>query len=952
MRSIRTTDDRRWTTVVSRLSSAVAAALVTALVIVAAWKLTFGDRIIARGDLLLYFYPLRDYASQAIREFRLPLWNPYTFMGAPFLANSQVGFFYPFNMLAAWLPVERAVSWNIALHLVIAALGAYALAVEGLKIGRLAGLACAASFGLGGYLGAQVEHLNQLQALAWLPLMLLTIADPSAALRTSLRLPIGDQRAVVRTLLTRTLALTALVSLQVLAGHTQSLYICLVTLGIVAITRSTITLVERRRSLSAPLLLRSLAPLLILIASAILAVLLCAVQLLPTVELSSQSARAGGLPFNEAGSFSWRPWVIARALMPTYGDPLFAEYVAYLGAFGLALALLGGLEIGDWRLGRESSISNLQSLVPIALTITGFVLALGVVTPLFNVLYRFMPGFNLFRAQARWLVVFALGASLLIGLGVQRLRDGLTARQARNWLIVWLVLMAILVAGLLAGVRISPEPEYQSLPARNVLIGWAVAAIVATVSIAWVWRQANLNSLISGLFVFGLIAELLLASQFQPYSRAADRQALTSLRPATAQLLADALPSPAWGGVEGGGRVLALSSLFFDPGDKTEQEMIYSSQLSADEVYDRIIASKQKEILSPNLPLYYRLPSVDGYDGGLLPLLRYAEFVKQFTSTSTGTVDGRLREFLKGVPANEWLDKMAVRYVIADKTQDVFIDGVYYDLLFSEPVRGVVTTPLQPYESTALGLVLSAPGAKPNDQLATARVQFDDGSEQTFDIRATEAVTQPYFGLRLEWEGRKTPTQLNLTGLKDMSGLTLRGLTSIDDSDKTFLPQMVTGGHDMRVVHSGDVKIYENLKPAPRVLLSGEAEAHGSGGKARIIFDSPEKIVIETETPTTNNQQLITNYQLILRDACYPGWVARIDGVETPIECVDILFRAVQAPAGKHTVEFSYEPASIRAGTALSLAGIAVCLLLAANVIRMRRNVLSSAESSTTEGER
>ena len=73
--------------------------LVCVLTFAATWKLTIANRIIARGDLLLYFYPLRDYASAAVRAARLPLWNPYSFMGAPFLANSQVGFFYPLNLL-------------------------------------------------------------------------------------------------------------------------------------------------------------------------------------------------------------------------------------------------------------------------------------------------------------------------------------------------------------------------------------------------------------------------------------------------------------------------------------------------------------------------------------------------------------------------------------------------------------------------------------------------------------------------------------------------------------------------------------------------------------------------------------------------------------------------------------------------------------------------------------
>ena len=95
----------------------LAPAALIALAALATWPITFGGLAIARGDLLLYFYPLRDFAAQAVREGRLPLWNPYTFMGAPFLANSQAGFFYPLNLLLAWLPADRAVSWQIALHL-------------------------------------------------------------------------------------------------------------------------------------------------------------------------------------------------------------------------------------------------------------------------------------------------------------------------------------------------------------------------------------------------------------------------------------------------------------------------------------------------------------------------------------------------------------------------------------------------------------------------------------------------------------------------------------------------------------------------------------------------------------------------------------------------------------------------------------------------------------------
>jgi len=923
----------------SHLLVTLSPCLLALLTLAATWKLTLGDRIIARGDLLLYFYPLRDYASQAIREGRLPLWNPYTFMGAPFLANSQVGFFYPFNVLTAWLPVERAVSWNIALHLAIAVLGAYALARRGFALSRLAAFASAVAFGLGGYLGAQVEHLNQLQVLAWLPLGALIVIRTASRIGRVAQVNQVGQVGQVGSVAGLTLVLT----LQILAGHTQSLYISLVTLGLIGLTCA-IAALMRSRPLNQQATFRAMTPLLVAVVAALIAAALCGVQLLPTLELSRESARAGGLPFNEAASFSWRPWVIARALMPTYGDPLFPEYVAYLGAGGLALALLGGLEIGDWRMrdwrlggqAHEEAQSPISNLLPLILVVMGFVLALGVATPLFSILYRFMPGFNLFRAQARWLVVFALGAALLIGFGVQRLQHGLSAALARKWLVAWLLLMGLWVAGLALGARLSPEPEYRALPDRNVMVGWIAALGMVTVLIMSNWLlvnrpcapMTNYQLPVAPLFAAALALELLVASQFQPYARASDRQALTSLRPATAHLLAEAEA-----GAMRAGRILALSSLFFDPGDKAEQELIFGASLSADETYDRLIAAKHKEIMSPNLSLYYRLPSVDGYDGGLLPMRRYAEFVRQFAATPTGAVDGRLREFLTGPPANTWLEQMAVRYLIADKTQDVFIDGVYYDLLFSAPITPITTSiPLRDFSSTALGLVLSAEGARAGEAIATADVLFSSGETQTFAIRAAEPIT-PYFGVRLQWEGRKTPLIIFLRSVEtaEATPITLRGMTSIDETDGTFLSQVVAGDHQMRLVHSGDVKIYENLRRAPRVVLQGGDNAPIDIGHVggEIVEDRPEFMRIRFPDPTPKSLQYRSDEQLVLRDACFPGWVARVDGIEMPITCTDVMFRAVALPAGAREVTFSYEPQSVRLGLIVTVCGGALWLALA-----------------------
>ena len=89
-------------------------------------RLAFSNLILARGDTFLYFYPYWTAAAEALRAGRLPLWNPDLFMGAPFLANSQVGFFYPLNW-PVWLlfAPPYAVSASILIHVLIAAAGTY-----------------------------------------------------------------------------------------------------------------------------------------------------------------------------------------------------------------------------------------------------------------------------------------------------------------------------------------------------------------------------------------------------------------------------------------------------------------------------------------------------------------------------------------------------------------------------------------------------------------------------------------------------------------------------------------------------------------------------------------------------------------------------------------------------------------------------------------------------------
>ncbi len=79
-----------------------------------------------------------------------------------------------------------------------------------------------------------------------------------------------------------------------------------------------------------------------------------------------------------------------------------------------------------------------------------------------------------------------------------------------------------------------------------------------------------------------------------------------------------------------------------------------------------------------------------------------------------------------------------------------------------------------------------------------------------------------------------------------------------------------------------------------------------------IISYEPERVIIEAN--------LASEGYLILTDTCYPGWRARVDGKESSIIRANLLFRAISLSAGQHRVEFSYEPASLKVGAAISSA--------------------------------
>ena len=76
---------------------------------------------------------------------------------------------------------------------------------------------------------------------------------------------------------------------------------------------------------------------------------------------------------------------------------------------------------------------------------------------------------------------------------------------------------------------------------------------------------------------------------------------------------------------------------------------------------------------------------------------------------------------------------------------------------------------------------------------------------------------------------------------------------------------------------------------------------------------------------------------VVLADTLRPGWVAEVDGVETPILRAQWSMRSAAVPAGEHVVRFRYQPRALTTGMIVSLSALLVLVALGVAEWRVRR---------------
>ena len=375
-----------------RITPSCATAIVVSLLpLIYFFPATLGKLIISPDDGVIFNIPMRVVVANLIHAGYVPLWNPYMFSGMPLFGAAQAGVLFPLNWFYLVFSIPVATNLMMLSTYVLAALGAYLYARR-----SGASIAGAAATSLvwqwSAFMVMKVGQTNVVQTAALLPWVLWSIDGLRAERETKSRSITGADRR--RATLRR-----ASTDFCIFISARRRLCDC---------DGPNFFRDRARSAISASLILLSAG------------VVLAAVQLLPTIELLRHSLRATA-SYDFFSSFSMPPRFLLTFFAPfimgggdgqlfraPYIGPAFAaEYIAYVGAATIMLALVSLLLKPDTR----TKFWAVAGAICLALAVGRFL-------P-FNVykLVYYVPVLNLFRVPARHLMEVEFAARRTRGQG-------------------------------------------------------------------------------------------------------------------------------------------------------------------------------------------------------------------------------------------------------------------------------------------------------------------------------------------------------------------------------------------------------------------------------------------------------------------------------------------------------------------------------------------------------
>jgi hypothetical protein len=348
-------------------------------------ELVAGGSPVLHYDQADSFYPWQVFINRTLRDGDLPLWNPYSFGGTPFLSNGQNGVFYPprfaLSLVASPARVHDAL---VLTHVVAAALVMWLLLLYA-GAGQAGAIVGGLAWALNSFMLAWValEHITAVAV--WLPLAVLLV--DVAVRRRSWAAAIG---------------LGGVLALLYLGGNALFVEACFVVVGVYGAALLARQLWSGRRGdwrTRAVDGARFATPWLV-------AAGLGAVAILPNLQLVSESAR-DPLTYAELLQFELPRDKLRHFFEPPSPFEIDLYHANLFLGTPLALAVLVGA------LRRRSRLATFARVLAVA----ALLFAVGTVVT--RIGYETLPGFDNFKPLGRILFLFQFAAAILVAFGIQ-----------------------------------------------------------------------------------------------------------------------------------------------------------------------------------------------------------------------------------------------------------------------------------------------------------------------------------------------------------------------------------------------------------------------------------------------------------------------------------------------------------------------------------------------------
>ena len=917
------------------------------------------------GDALLYSYPLRTIAWDAIRHGSLPLWTPLLFSGYPLFSMAVIALEYPLTWGYLFLPGYWAEQIFIVAPFFFSPLFTYAYCRE-IGRSRPASLLAGLAFSYGGLFVSPLGHNGMVNnAVMWLPLMLIAV-----------------ERARTCRMIPCLLAAIAVYLMSVFTGIGQAfLYV-----GIIAVLYAMFIglLVEKSNGTWWKNRARW-RPLAVAVGAILFSAGIAAFQILETMRAARRSVR--GLLSYEIfgeGSFTFSAaW--GSLIAPIYHHIDVTAYVVPL-AVGLAVvAVVRNL---------RNPQRDLRVFFWLVLALVAWVLMLGINTPIYRLVYH-TPLINRFRVPSRhsfeWVFAIAVMGAYgwdVMSTALSQAKETNGTRKFQRLAVGVILLSGIMVVGLFWKKAASQSPLigstiYTGLPEASYLL-WKVGFVLLTLLTVWQgWRMAESRGrtvlLTVAISLTCFIEPFTMASLWWfPQAQSADR--FSTISPA---------------------------SRFLQNFSPQEHRVYTRVNPFAEQIF------AHPKIDAQNLSVLPGLHNVAGYE----PLImeRYSRALGNVGLDAVNPRAGFTSDRSLFEPQSHVLDLLNTTFVMAYSnmgTEPLVLvnlmekDGVRLmtsDLageVGDEPPLTLTGTGPETDTLTMVTTMADSAGVEQGAPVARLRLYSDQGSVIERELRAGVDTSEwaherndvrqsirhalaPVFDSKPGDQDNSFPSnrywsrlplgqrlrvgRVEVSKLLPNIHLLLWKASLYDSVSKVSVPLSPAWPDKWEQVYDSDgVEIVRNKTALPRAWLVAEAESAGPEealqritGKSQRPLDPKRTVLLEVwpkDLPALPGGPIssdatthITVYQpghlvietkadnssvLIVSELNYRGWEAWVDSVKTPILTADYLLRGVTLAAGSHRVEMRYSDPAVKQGIFIS---IATLLLIGGLAIYTRR---------------